>query len=190
MPSRSAIVVRPVRRSDQDDLRETYFQLYEERDAGEPIGITLFETRPSREDEDVWFEALLRRVESGEEILLVAEVDGHAVGSCSVHRVGASPASEQAHTGELGILVRRGMRGQGVGTALLERTLAEARSRFEVVYLSVFAINTGAQRLYRRFGFRKCGTLPRAVKRRGQYLDEVRMALLVGSSPVPVGANR
>jgi len=180
------VVVRPVRKEDFDDLRATYFQLYDERDSGELIGITLFSTRPTLEDEAAWFDRMLHRVLDGEEIFLVAEAEGHAVGSCSIGRVGPSPTSEQAHVGELGILVRQGMRGQGVGTALLARALAEARSRFEVVYLTVFSKNEGAQRLYRRFGFSVCGHLPRAVKRRGEYFDEERMVLdLAGTRDLP-----
>ena len=190
MRSTADILVRPVRKEDFDDLRATYFQLYDERDSGESIGITLFATRPTVDDEAVWFDRMMHRVLEGDEIFLVAEVDGHVVGSCSIDRVGAGPSSEQAHVGELGILVRKGTRGKGVGTTLLERSLAEARSRFELVYLTVFSQNQGAQRLYRRFGFSVCGHLPRVVKRGGQYFDEERMVLDFGTSKDPVKVHR
>lgn len=190
MSSRTTVTVRPVRQEDFDDLRETYFELYDERDSGEPTGITLFANRPSLEDEVAWFDRKSRRILDGEELVLVAEVDGHAVGSCSIGRVGPGPTSEQAHVGELGILVRRGMRGKGIGTALLEHSLAAARSKFEVVYLSVFSGNERAQRLYRRFGFCVCGHLPRAVKRNGEYFDEERMVLMFSNPPNGAGANR
>ena len=183
MPSASRVSVRPVRAEDFDDLRETYYRLYDERDAGEPIGITLFGTRPSLEDEKAWLENALRRVDEGEVIFLVAEVGGHVVGSCTVGRLGPGAKSEQSHVGELGILVRQGMRGKGIGSALLRRALEEARSRFTVIYLSVFSINQGAQRLYQRFGFTHCGHLPRMVKRGGQYLDEERMVLVFPDRP-------
>jgi RimJ/RimL family protein N-acetyltransferase len=183
-------VVRPVRWGDFDDIREMYFRLYDERARGEPIGITLFEERPSLADEVQWFQGHFRRAMEGEEIYLVAELDGHVVGSCTIVGAGPGGRSEESHVGDLGILVEYDHRGKGAGTALLERALAEARSKFEVVYLSVFSTNERAQRLYRRFGFSVCGHLPRLVKRGGQYLDEERMVLFLTDSPTGAGANR
>jgi len=186
----SPVTVRPLRWEDFADLRETYYELYEERDSGEPIGITLFGARPSLSDEVEWFAGEFRRVLDGEKVAWVAEVDGHAVGSCNIGRSGAGPTSEQSHLGELGILVRRSHRGMGVGSALLERSLADARTRFELVYLSVFAVNTRAQELYRRFGFVTCGHFPGAIKRGDRYFDLERMVLDFRAMPSQAEANR
>jgi RimJ/RimL family protein N-acetyltransferase len=190
MSSPHGLVVRSARWGDFDDLRDTYFRLYDERAGGEPIGITLFAERPTLADEVSWFEGHFRRALAGEEIFLVAELDGHVVGSCTIGRVGPGPGSEVSHVGELGILVHLDHRGKGVGTALLERSLYEARSKFEVVFLSVFSVNEVAQRLYRRFGFSVCRHLPRHVKRGGRYFDEERMVLDLSSPPEKAGANR
>lgn len=184
------ITVRPVRWEDFSDLRDTYYQLYDERDSGEPIGITLFDARPSLSDEIAWFGQTFRKVLDGESIMWVAEVDGRAVGTCTINYSGHGRASEQAHLGELGILVRRSHRGRGVGTALLERALADARTRFELVYLSVFSVNVRAEQLYRRFGFVPCGHFPRAVKRGDRYFDIDRMVLDFRATPPLAGANR
>jgi RimJ/RimL family protein N-acetyltransferase len=184
------INIRPARREDVDDLRRIYLRLYDERDAGARVGITLFNSRPSPEDENVWYERQLQRAASGELIYLVAEVDGHAVGSCAIGRVGPTETSEEAHVGELGILVSEEMRGQGVGSALLERSIADARAKFEVLFLSVFSNNVRARRLYERFGFSVCGHLPRVVKRGGEYFDEERMVLVFSDPPSGAGANR
>lgn len=190
MPPANSITVRPLRWEDFADLRETYFQLYDERDAGEPIGIHLFGTRPSLSDEVTWFDRTFRRFLEGDELCWVAEVGGHAVGMCTIGRVGAGPASEQSHLGELGLLVRRSHRSTGVGTALLQRSLEDARSHFELVFLSVFSINERAHQLYRRFGFSDCGHLPGAVKRGSRYYDLERMVLDLRSPPESTGANR
>lgn len=187
MPNQANVTIRPVGWNDFDDLRETYFHLYEERAAGEPIGIPLFDELPALSNEVDWFQGHFRKALEGEEIFLVAERDGRAVGSCTIGRIG--PASEVSHVGVLGIVVNHAHRGSGVGTALLERGLAEARKKFEIVYLSVFSINEGAQRLYRRFGFTVCGHVPRVVKRGGRYLDEERMVLDFSRSPAGSGAN-
>jgi len=184
------ITIRPARNDDIDDLRRIYLRLYDERDAGVPVGITLFLTRPSPEDERLWYERQFERASSGDLIYLVAEVGGHAVGSCTISRVGPTDASEEAHVGELGILVAEGMRDQGVGSALLERSIVEARAKFEVVFLSVFSNNVRARRLYERFGFAVCGHLPHVVRRGGEYFDEERMVLLLSNTPSSAGANR
>lgn len=58
--------------------------------------------------------------------------------------------------GELGRLyVAQGYQGGGTGIALLEEVLAWLEANFEHLYLSVFSENTGAQRLYQRYGFSK-----------------------------------
>ena len=183
----SRITVRPFRPEDAADLVRGYIELYDERDSGEPVGITLFHERPSAEDEKAWYDAQYARAQSGESVYLVAEVDGHVVGNCIIGRVGPAVTSEQAHVGELGISVDRKFRGRGIGTALLEQALEQSHSKFEVLYLSVFSFNTRAQKLYERFGFTVCGLLPRAVKRRGQYFDLVRMARVFERPPVDPG---
>ncbi len=190
MPNPLTVAVRPPRWEDFDELREIYFPLYDERAAGAPIGITLFDERPTPADETVWFQTHYRRALEGQEIWLVAEHDGHAVGNCTIVPVVTGPPSEQSHVGELGILVHHGCRGTWVGTALLERTLTVARPRFELVFLSVFTVNEGAQRLYRRFGFTVCGHLPKVVKRGEQYFDEERMVLDFSKTPRRPEANR
>lgn len=173
----SQITIRPARPTDVPDLREIYYQLYDERDAGEPIGIHLFSERPSLEDEAAWFERQFQLATAGDLLYFVAEVGGHVVGSCTIHSRGPTRSSELSHVGELGVLVRKEMRGNGVGTALLERSLAEARQQFEAVYLSVFSANDRARRLYERLGFVSCGRLPRSVKRGDAYFDLDLMAL-------------
>ena len=169
--------VRELRWSDFDDLRESYYLLYEERQAGYPIGITLFAERPSYADEAAWFSTTYQKVLAGDMIASVAELDGHAVGNCMVGRVGPSASSESGHMGLLGIVVHRDYRGRGIGSALLRDALRQCRGKFEAVRLSVFSVNKGARRLYERFGFVLVGHLPRVVRRGTEYFDEDLMLL-------------
>jgi ribosomal protein S18 acetylase RimI-like enzyme len=183
------MIVRSVRWSDFDDLRETYYRLYDERDRGAPIGITLFRDRPSLADEVDWFSREYRRVLTGDSVWSVAEVEGRVVGNCVIGRQGANASSEMAHVGVLGILVDSAFRGKGVGSALLRHALEACRGKFEVVRLSVFSVNQDAQRLYRRFGFETSGHAPRAVRRGTGYFDEEEMVLLLQGPPTST-ANR
>jgi RimJ/RimL family protein N-acetyltransferase len=179
---------RDLRWSDFDPLVETYFDLYDERERGDPIGITLFAQRPSREDEVAWFSGLYRRVAAGEVVVVVADVGGMPVGSCTVSPDGALRSMESGHVGVLGILVRRQFRGQGVGEALLRRTLERCRGTFELVRLGVFGDNEGAKRLYRRVGFVPCGSYPSGIKRGSKYIDHELM--LLDLRPGPAATNR
>jgi ribosomal protein S18 acetylase RimI-like enzyme len=178
------VIVRSVRWSDFDDLRESYYRLYEERDRGEPIGITLFRERPSLADEVDWFSREYHRVLTGDSVWSVAEVDGRVVGNCVVGRTGANASSEMGHVGALGIIVDSAFRGKGVGSALLRHALDACRGTFEVVRLSVFSVNQKAQGLYRKFGFEICGHIPRAVRRGATYFDEEEMVLFLERPPV------
>jgi RimJ/RimL family protein N-acetyltransferase len=178
--------VRALRWSDFDDLRETYYLLYAERDAGYPIGIGLFGDRPSLADEARWFHSLFGRVLDGSTIASIAEANGHAVGGCYIGRVGPTEDSEAAHVGELGILVHRDWRGRGVGSALLKDALGRCRGKFEIVRLAVFVNNPRARALYERFGFVPYGRLPKALRRGGEFVDEDLMYLDLG----PAHTNR
>jgi len=177
MTDAGPVVVRPVRRGDLDDLTDALLRRYDEREKGEPIYTTLRDERMPRSEGGAFFQDLARRHRAGEAVVLVAETDGHAVGFCGITRAGPDAPSEQSHVGELGILVHRDYRGRGIGTRLLEEALRQARSKFEIVYLSVWTKNEVAMRLYGRMGFTVCGHLPRTVKRSGEYFDEERMVL-------------
>ncbi len=171
------LVLRTLHWEDYEPLTKIYYELYDERAEGAPIGIHLFRDRPSKGDEVDWFSRLFRRVLSEEEVVVIAEVGGRAVGNCTVGPAGPLRQSETGHVGLLGILVDRRYRGRGVGTALLVRCLEECRGKFEQVRLSVASSNPEARRIYERVGFEPCGLFPRAIKRGGQYVDEEWMNL-------------
>ncbi len=169
------MTVRELRWADFDDLRETYYLLYEERERGGNHGIHLFRDRPTVADEVGWFSGLFRRNLDGEGIAVVAEREGRVVGHCTIDPSGGVRASERGHVGVLGILVHRDHRGQGIGSALLAAALEKARDVFPLVRLSVFASNEGAVRLYERFGFVHAGRIPGAFRRQGAEIDEILM---------------
>ncbi len=172
-----SLVLRSLRWGDFEPLVAIYYELYEERAEGHPVGIALFRHRPTRADEVDWFTRLFRATLAGEDVMVIAEVDGRAVGNCTVAPVGPLRQSETGHIGLLGVLIDRRYRGRGIGTALLARCLEECRGQFEQVRLSVHADNERAIRIYRRLGFVPCGHIPRGIKRGEGYIDEELMIL-------------
>ena len=81
----------------------------------------------------------------------VAERDGVVLGFCSLNA--------EYDAGEIDpVVVAKAQRSQGVGTALLETAIAEARSRgMRNVSIQPVARNADAMRLYRRLGFQILG---------------------------------
>ncbi len=68
--------------------------------------------------------------------------------------------------------------GQGIGAALMDWALAEARARdCDAVQLSVWAENFGAQRFYQRYGFSKIADIDFWVgeQRDEEFLYELRL---------------
>jgi len=177
------MLVRPVRWSDFDDLREMYYGLYEERERGDFVGIHLFTDRPSPADEVAWFSAAYRRVLEGDAVFSVSEEGGRVVGNCMIACASPSARSETGHVGVLGILVHHDHRGKGVGRALLAHALDACRGRFEVVRLSVWVGNDRAKHLYEQFGFTTVGRIPREVRRGGQYFDSYEMVRVLPPAP-------
>ncbi len=174
---RAGVTIRDLQWDDLDAMVETYYALYDERDRGEPIGIHLFAVRPSRSDEVGWFTSLYRRVLANDAVVAVAEVDGRAVGHCTIATVGLEHGSETDHVGLLGIVVAEAYRGRGVGRALMLGALERARGRFEIVLLDVFSNNHRARHLYEEIGFQVRGKLPFHAKRGGDYFDADEMWL-------------
>ena len=82
-----------------------------------------------------------------------------------------------AHRGGLGMGVRDGHRGEGLGTKLLTAALSIAKAfGLEKVELEVYATNPAAIALYERAGFEREGFIKNYRKLEGRYFDCIRMA--------------
>ena len=69
------------------------------------------------------------------------------------------------HRGALwGMYVRESARGRGVGARLVEAVIDHARERVKQLHLHVATTNRTAGALYERYGFRRYGVEPRAMK--------------------------
>jgi RimJ/RimL family protein N-acetyltransferase len=105
---------------------------------------------------------------------VVAVADGQVIGMLHVE------ASRHGF-GEIGMLVERGWRGGGVGSALLRAAIELAREQnLHKLSLEVFAHNTAAIALYRKYGFAEEGRRARQYRRAsGELWDSIVMGLEV-----------
>jgi putative acetyltransferase len=158
------IEVRPVTLGDVPGVRDCVGQVAAERRS-------LAVTQPFTLQETALFVA---RIVDGGHVQFVADDGARIVGWCDVV---PKRGNVYAHVGELGMGVRDGWRGRGLGSRLMGAALDAARSRWEQVELSVYASNDAAQALYRRFGFVERGRWPRGRKVDGAYDDVILMSL-------------
>jgi putative acetyltransferase len=103
---------------------------------------------------------------------VVAVADGQVVGLLHVE-------VSQHGFGEIGMLVDRDWRGRGVGSALIEAAIGWARGEgLHKLSLEVFAHNTAAIALYRKWGFVEEGRRVRQYRRaNGELWDSIIMGL-------------
>jgi ribosomal protein S18 acetylase RimI-like enzyme len=109
--------------------------------------------------------------------VLVALVEGEVAGYVKLIR--AHPLAASEHVVKInGIAVDPGRRRGGVGRALLEAAVAEARARgARRLTLHVLAPNAAARRLYESAGFEVEGVQRGEFLLEGEYVDDVLMAL-------------
>jgi ribosomal protein S18 acetylase RimI-like enzyme len=106
----------------------------------------------------------------------VAELDGDVVGYAKMDHPTPLPASDHVwHV--TGLAVDPHVEGRGIGQALMETLIDEARARGGLkMTLRVFAPNERAQRLYKRLGFEAEGVLRGEFRQGDALIDDVLMA--------------
>ena len=108
---------------------------------------------------------------------LVAEIDGLVIGTLGLH-LASNP--RRRHSAALGMFVRDGFCGRGVGSALLAAALDLADNWLGLrrIELEVYTDNAPAIHLYEKFGFVVEGTARQFALRNGVYIDAYTMARL------------
>ncbi len=157
--------VRPASAGDAKAMAELFAAVAEERDgiATEP---------PVDIDERT---AQFARTVAGS---VVAVAGGQVIGMLHVE-------ATRHGFGEIGMLVDRDWRGRGAGSALVRAAIGLARDQgLHKLSLEVFAHNTAAIALYRKYGFVEEGRRVRQYRRAsGELWDSIVMGLALGSVP-------
>ena len=119
----------------------------------------------SAEDMDAYLKSAFSPARTAEElsdkasVFLIAEVEGEAAGYAKLH-MGEPPSCVEGESAiELARLyVGQQWLGRGVGQALMQRCVDEARrAGAQVMWLGVWERNSRAQAFYLRWGFRRVG---------------------------------
>ncbi len=111
--------------------------------------------------------------------VLVAELDSRLAGYVTLRP--PTLLASNAHVQQIqGLAVNPGMQRRGVGRALIDGALDEARRRgARKVSLRVLSSNPDAQRLYAACGFEVEGVLREEFLLDGRYVDDWQMARML-----------
>ena len=119
-----------------------------------------------------WWE---KRLDGAESLVFGAYEGPTLVGAIGLERESRPKTRHKVFI--FGMYVDAGVRGQGVGGALLRAALAAARAMpgVRMATLTVSEGNRSAQALYERHGFRAFGTEPMAIREGERYIGKVHM---------------
>jgi RimJ/RimL family protein N-acetyltransferase len=160
------VTLRAPKWGDLDDCLHFINSLVEEK------AMIMMNEKQTRDSEIGYIGQLLSGVERDKLVAVVAEVDGHLVGSCEI----TPRRSYLAHLGSLGISLLDGYRDKGIGQEMMYE--AERQSRrlgVEVVKLEVFEANKRAIHVYEKLGYSITGRIHDAIKWEGAYVDDLIM---------------
>jgi RimJ/RimL family protein N-acetyltransferase len=130
-------------------------------------------TSVSKKEERKWLSNMLEGMRKNDKIYIVAEHNRKIIGSTSIER---SEPEVRKHIGIYGISILQEYTGFGLGKKLTQIVLKLAKQiHIEIVCLSVYHKNKIATNLYKKLGFTYIGKLPKGVKRRTKYMDEILM---------------
>jgi len=128
----------------------------------------------SRKRAQEYFEELKRGIHTGDTIAVVSggkTIDGFGL-------IRRDQGEIFRHCYEMGrVMVRADKQRHGLGIALVQRLLAEAKRRkVEIVWLDVRITNVPAIQLFQKIGFRTWGIFPDRIKTGREYIDVLYMA--------------
>ena len=125
-----------------------------------------------KEEKD-WLNDMLKGIKKNETHVIVAEHNDEIIGSVSISK----GVFRQSHIGNLGVSVKRGYRGIGLGRKLMEMSIdiAKRDKKIKIIRLDVFKTNKIATSLYKKFGFKKIAVLPKSISWKNGYDDAIIM---------------
>ncbi len=129
------------------------------------------------EQEKKYLDSVLEKMNQGDHVKLCCYVGGIFAGSCDISRDN-SLETRKRHVGVLGIALAKDFRSDGIGSKIMQVTMAEAQKQIKglrLIKLECFATNPIAQKLYKKMGFVEVGRLPKTILHQGKFVDEIIM---------------
>ena len=170
------VLLRSMRWEDLGGLLELANDLVAERDSNSDLGIIL-DKRQTKDSEAQFVSSMLLGMKNGSVINVLAEANGKVVANSEITR---GKSSDEYHHGKLGIAIIRKYRDRGIGSEMLKTLIEESRrTGIKTLELEVFADNQKAAHLYKAAGFKRVGTIPKKIFRKGKFHDMIVMSMVL-----------
>ena len=116
-------------------------------------------------------------LEDNDQDWFVAEYEGEVVGQCSIGRIRRTERC--CHRAEVTFVILKDYCGMGIGGKLMQRCIDWCNDKgVTQIELSVVADNKQAINMYESFGFKRTGTITKAMRYDdGSFADELFMIL-------------
>jgi ribosomal protein S18 acetylase RimI-like enzyme len=124
-------------------------------------------------EEKQFIKSTLLGIKNKSVIYLIGECGGEVISTSRVQLAGG----RKNHIGVLGIMIKNGYRGLGIGTYLMGQMveLAKKELKASMLELTVYQGNNLAMKLYKKMGFKQVARLPKYVQYKGRLIDEYIM---------------
>ena len=166
------IMIRPSLESDIKDAKKFQNFFNSLVDDGSEIRM---DKKKSLKEEKKWLKTRREEIKRRENFHLLAEHENEIIGAVMIRiRRGKS-----IHVGELGIMIKNGYRGIGLGSFMINEIIRlsqkELKSKPKIIRLSVTSTNKNAFKFYIKNGFKKVAAIPKQFKVKGRLVDEYIM---------------
>ena len=161
------VIIRYPKKSDVKEIWKFYNKVIKETEFLSRM------TPVSWKDEKKWLGDMLDSVRKGNKVDLLAECNNKIIGSVSIEKKAMQRLSS---VGSFGICVLQDFTGIGLGKRMMIDVEKESkRMNIRIIELSVYGKNKIAQNLYKKLGFKIIGKIPKAVKIRNGFDDNIIM---------------
>ncbi|MBN1800541.1 MAG: GNAT family N-acetyltransferase [Candidatus Lokiarchaeota archaeon] len=170
----TTITIRHVKKSDMHGVWKNFNEVLEEG-----IYLPVFTPVYTDWEKKTWYENLKKE----NEMCLVAEDNGlkppyNIVGQCELSNL---QWEASIHVFSLGIIVKKDYRDHGLGRALIDGAIKEAKTVYnkEKIILSCFSTNDRGIHLYESIGFKRVGVRKKQFYMNSTYYDEIMYELFI-----------
>lgn len=126
----------------------------------------------TKKEEKKWLVNTLNQIKNNRTISVWAIYDNKIVGTCDCIKGG----TRDPHVGTVGLMVDQDFRSDGIGRFLFDYIIQETKKRgVKILVLSLFSDNEIASSMYKKFGFKEYGNLPKGLYRKGKFSDHIWM---------------
>lgn len=134
--------------------------------------ITLNGEQYSFEEERKVVEEWLKKMEAGDQAVVIAFSDDKLIAITDVSR----GTRREKHVGTIGISIHKDFRQEGIGTRLMEVMIeCGKKMNLRLLLLHVYEPNEHARYVYKKVGFNEVGRVPEGTLFHGEYIDNIIM---------------